>query len=70
MSFTEVDLFGVYLAPAAPILVIAAIAFAVLRRATHGLSLLRFVWHPALFQVSVYVIVASALTLWIAYGGG
>ncbi len=70
MSFTEVDLFGVYFAPAAPILVIAALAFIVLRRATNGVGLLRRVWHPALFEFSVYVILASGLTLLLAIGGG
>ena len=70
MSFSEVDLFGVYFAPAAPILVLAALAFAILRRLTGGLGLLRHVWHPALFEFSVYIILVSTLTLVLAYRGG
>jgi hypothetical protein len=70
MSFSEVDLFGVYVAPAAPILVVAAVAFALLRRATDDLGVLRRVWHPALFEFAVYVILASALTLFLARRGG
>lgn len=70
MSFSEVDLFGVYFAPAAPILVVAALAFVILRRATSGLSILRRVWHPALFEFAVYVILASGLTLLLAHRGG
>ncbi len=70
MSFREVDLFGLYFAPAAPILVAAAAAFVVLRRLTDGLGLLRRVWHPALFEFAVYVILASGLVLWLARRGG
>lgn len=70
MSFADVDLFGYYVAPAAPILVIAAVAFVVLRRATESLGILRRVWHPALFEFAVYAILASGLTLWLANRGG
>jgi len=70
VSFSEVDLFGVYVAPAAPILLVAALAFVVLRRATDRLAILRRVWHPALFEFAVYVILASGLTLWLAHRGG
>ena len=69
MSFSDIDLFGLYVAPAAPIIVIAAVAFVVLRRATEGLGILRRVWHPALFEFAVYVILASGLTLWLANRG-
>ena len=70
MSFADVDVFGLYVAPAAPILVIAAVAFVVLRRATEGFGILRHVWHPALFEFAVYAILASGLTLWLANRGG
>ena len=70
MSFSEVDLFGVYVPPAAAILVVAALAFALLRRATDGLGVLRRVWHPALFEFAVYAILASALTLFLAHRAG
>ncbi len=70
MGFSEVDVFGVYVAPATPILVAAALAFLVLRRLTNGLGVLRRVWHPALFEFAVYVILASGLTLFLAHRGG
>jgi hypothetical protein len=70
MRFSEVDLFGVYVAPATPILVAAALAFLVLRRVTNGFGVLRRVWHPALFEFAVYVILASGLTLLLARRGG
>lgn len=70
MRFSEIDLFGVYVAPATVILVIAALAFVVLRRATARFDILRRVWHPALFEFAVYVILASSLTLFLASRGG
>ncbi len=70
MSFGEVDVFGLYVAPAALILLIAAVAFVVLRRATERFGILRRVWHPALFEFAVYAILASGLTLWLANRGG
>ena len=62
MSFTETNLFGIYVAPAAIILSAAAIVFLALRRATDRFGVLRRVWHPALFELAVYVILASGLT--------
>lgn len=70
MSFSEVNLFGVYYAPAAPIIVGAAVIFVLLRRATNRLDILRRVWHPALFEFAVYVALASGLTLLLARRGG
>ena len=70
MSFGDVDVFGLYVAPAAPILLIAAVAFVVLRRATEAFGILRRVWHPALFEFAIYAILASGLTLWLANRGG
>jgi protein AaeX len=70
VSFCEVDLFGVYVSPAALVLVAAALAFVVLRRATDGIGVLRRVWHPALFEFAVYVILASCITLLIASRSG
>jgi protein AaeX len=69
MRFVEIDFFGVYVAPIALILVAGALAFAVLRRATDRFGLLRRVWHPALFEIAVYAILVSSLTIFVAYRG-
>ncbi len=69
MRFVEINLFGVYVAPAALILVAAAVAFVLLRRATNRIGVLRHVWHPALFELAVYVILVSGVTLFLAYRG-
>jgi hypothetical protein len=65
MSFIEINLFGVYVAPAAFILSAAAVAFVVLRRATDRFGVLRRVWRPALFELAVYVILVCGITLFV-----
>ena len=66
MRFTEVNLFGVYVAPMS-LMMIAAWAVTIgLRWCVARFGLLRYVWHPALFVVSVYMIVLSTIVLAIA----
>jgi hypothetical protein len=63
MRFTEVNLFGVYLAPMSVMLVAAWVVTIGLRRLAARFGLLRYVWHPAVFVFSVYVIVLSSIVL-------
>jgi protein AaeX len=63
MRFTEINLFGVYVAPISVILVVAWVATIALRRAIARFGWLNHVWHPALFVFSIYVVVLSAITL-------
>ena len=63
MSFTEIDLFGVYVAPLSLILIGAWFVTMVLRRIAGRFDLLRHAWHPALFVFAVYVIVLSSWIL-------
>lgn len=63
MTFTEVDLFGVYVAPMSLMMVAAWVVTAVLRSVLGHLGLLRFTWHPALFLFGVYIIVLACITL-------
>jgi len=67
MSFTEVNLFGVYVAPISVMMVVAWFITIALRRIANRFGLLRFVWHPALFVFAVYIIVLSSWTLIIAW---
>ena len=62
MSFTEVDLFGVYVAPISLLMMAAWVVTMGLRRLAIRVGLLRWVWHPALFVFAAYVIVLSSLT--------
>jgi hypothetical protein len=66
MRFTEINLFGVYVAPISVLLVAAWVATIALRRLTARFGLLRHVWHPAAFIFSVYIIVLSSMVLALA----
>jgi protein AaeX len=63
MNFTEVNLFGVYFAPIALMMVAAWLCLLALRRLANRFGLLRYVWHPALFEFAVYLIVLSSVVL-------
>ncbi len=63
MRFTEIDLLGVYVAPIAPMIVIAWLLMLPVRRLAEHFGLLRFVWHPALFMFAVYTIMLSGIVL-------
>jgi len=63
MRFTEIDLFGAYVAPISLILIGAWFITIVLRRAADRFGLLRHAWHPALFVFAVYTIVLSSWIL-------
>ena len=66
MSFTEVDVLGVYVAPMSLLLVAAWVVTFALRRVASRYGLFRYVWHPALFVFAVHVIVLSSMTLFVA----
>jgi len=66
MRFTEIDLFGVYVAPMSAMLVAAWVVTIALRRIAVRFGLLRHVWHPALFTFAVYIIALSSITLAVA----
>jgi hypothetical protein len=66
MKFSEVDLFGVYVAPIAIMLVAAWLIVILLRRIANRFGLARRAWHPALFEVAVYIVVLSSIVLSIS----
>ena len=61
MRFTELDLFGVYVAPISLMMIVAWLAVVVLRRVADRFGLLRHVWHPTLFVAATYIIVLSLI---------
>jgi protein AaeX len=63
MSFTEIDLFGVYVAPISVMMVAAWFVTIALRWSASRFGLLRHVWHPSLFVFAVYIIVLSSWIL-------
>jgi hypothetical protein len=66
VRFTEIDVFGVYVAPMSLMMVAAWLVTIALRRAASRFGVLRYVWHPALFVFAVYAIVLSSITLLVA----
>jgi len=66
MNFTEVDLFGVYVAPISVMMLAAWLVLIALRRVANHFGLLRHVWHPALFVFACYMIVLSSIVLIVA----
>ena len=68
MSFAEVDLFGVYVAPISLMMMVAAwFVLIALRRVADHFGLLRHVWHPALFVFAFYMIILSSIVLTVAH---
>ena len=66
MRFTEINLFGVYVAPMSVMVVAAWVITIGLRRVAARFGLLRYVWHPPLFVFAVYTIVLSSMVLLVA----
>jgi hypothetical protein len=67
VRFTDINLFGVYVAPISVMMVAAWLILVGLRRIATPFGLLRHVWHPAMFVFAVYVIVLSCIVLVIAH---
>jgi hypothetical protein len=63
VKFSEIDMFGVYVAPISVMMVAAWFVTVGLRRIAARYGLLRHAWHPALFVFAVYVIVLSSIVL-------
>ena len=63
MRFAEVNLFGVYVAPVAPMMVAAWLVLIPLRLFAARLGVFQHVWHPALLIFATYVILLSACIL-------
>jgi protein AaeX len=66
VKFTEINLFGVYVAPMSVMMVAAWFVVIALRRTASHFGVLRYVWHPALFVFAVYIVVLSSMVLVVA----
>jgi protein AaeX len=65
MRFTDINFFGVYVAPISIMMIGAWLITIVLRRVAGRWGLLQYVRHPALFVFAVYIIVLSSFVLTI-----
>ena len=66
MTFLEIDLLGVYVAPISLLIIAAWFVTIGLRRIADRFGVMRHVWHPALFVFAIYIIVLSSMVLVIA----
>ena len=66
MTFLEIDLLGIYVAPISLLIIAAWFVTIALRRIADRFGVMRHVWHPALFVFAVYIIVLSSMVLVIA----
>jgi protein AaeX len=60
---SEVDLGGIYVAPIVVYCIAAIPLFLIFRSALWHLGVLRQIWQPALFELSVYVTLLALLIL-------
>lgn len=61
MGVKEIDLAGVYLSPMLGYLVVALLLTGVLRFVLARVGAYRWIWHPALFDLSVLLIILTTL---------
>jgi hypothetical protein len=66
VRFTEINLFGVYVAPISVMMLAAWPVLIALRRVADHFGLLHYVWHPALFVFAFYIIILSSIVLIVA----
>ncbi len=66
MRFNEINLFGLYVAPIMLIRAVAWVVYLVVRRTGDRFGLAQRVWHPALFELALYVIIVSSIVVMIA----
>jgi protein AaeX len=66
MRFNEINIFGLYVAPIVVILAVAWVVYLLVRRASDRFGLTGQVWHPALFDLAVYVIIVSLIVVMFA----
>jgi protein AaeX len=69
VRFVELNIYGVYVAPISLMMLIAWLLLVVLRRLAVRFNVLQYVWHPAVFVFSIYIIVLAAIVLIVGAGG-
>lgn len=57
----EIDILGVFVPPLLFYAAVAGLAWQPVRLVLERVGFYRFVWHPALFNVSAYVVILAAV---------
>lgn len=63
MSFVEINILGVLISPFVPLMALAFAITMALRAVAVKFGWTRGMWHPALFEFSVFLIVLTATVL-------
>lgn len=63
MRYSEINLFGVFVSPMAPMLLAAWLGLMGLRQLADCSGLTRRIWHPALANLSLLVIILSVIVI-------
>jgi hypothetical protein len=63
VRYAEVNIFGVLVSPMAPMLLSAWLLLMAVRRVADRTGLTRRIWHPALANLAVLVIILSAIVI-------
>jgi hypothetical protein len=63
MSFVEINVLGVLISPFVPLMALAFAITMALRAVAVKFGWVRGIWHPALFEFSVFLIVLAATVL-------
>lgn len=61
--FSDINILGVYVAPFAVMMLLAWVAMMPLNVIGERIGLSRRVWHPGLFNLSLYIILLSLIVL-------
>ncbi|MET1029029.1 MAG: DUF1656 domain-containing protein [Dongiaceae bacterium] len=67
MRYTEINIFGVYVSPFVLMMLAAWLITLLFRLLGDRFHLARRVWHPALFNAAVYMIVLSVIVLAVGW---
>lgn len=65
MGFFNFDLFGVYVAPMAFVLLACWAVWLLVRRLLDAVGVVSLIWHPALFFAGLYAVMASSAVLFL-----
>ena len=63
MHYQEINVFGIYVSPFAPLMLAAWLLSLVLFQVSNRIGLARFVWHTSLFNFAIYAIVLFIIVL-------
>jgi protein AaeX len=65
VRYSDINILGIYVAPFAAMMLVAWLIALPLRGLGDRIGIQRKVWHPALFNIAVYIIVLALVVLLI-----